>query len=268
MVAMTVWPTDGADGSVANEARWRKMGRLFASNGVASGIANELAPTLAFPTLTIQAGAAWVDGHYAETASAQALTATANGLAVVRFDPAANTAELLWRDGASTPSQNPNGVWELALAKTVGNVLTDLRTFSSPAAPLQTFVIDTVVGIDVPTGTDNDMIPVGTFTMPFTGSFVFQGSAKVANNPAGLVTVNPLEISATSVPPATIRAPATWRTESAPGAGQAIAHLPLVASWDKVAGGTVVTIRARAFVGGNTALQVARVSGIVYATRI
>jgi len=130
MVAMSVWPTDGADGSVANEARWRKMGRVFAPDGVAVGIANEMAPTLALPNLTIAAGAVWVDGHYAEIESAQVLTATANGLAVVRFDPAANTAELVWRDGVSTPNQNPDGVWELPLYKTLGGVGTDLRVFS------------------------------------------------------------------------------------------------------------------------------------------
>jgi hypothetical protein len=123
MVAMSVWPTDGADGSVASEARWRKMGRLWAP----SGIAGNMTPTLAYPNLTIQPGAAWVDGHYAELASSQVLTATTNGLAVVRFDPAANTAELLWRDGVSVPAQSPTGVWELPIAKTVGGVLTDLR---------------------------------------------------------------------------------------------------------------------------------------------
>jgi hypothetical protein len=268
MVAMAVWPTDGADGSVANEARWRKMGRLFAANGVASGIANELAPTLAFPNLTIQAGAAWVDGHYTESASVQTLTATANGMAVVRFDPAANTAELLWRDGASSPSQNPNGVWELPLAKTVGSAITDLRSFSSPGAPLQTFVIDNVVDVIIPTGGDNDMIPVGSFTMPFTGSFVFQGSLKVANSTAGLLSANPIEISATSVPAATTRPPSTWRTEAAPGAGQSIIHIPLIGSWAKVIGGTVCTIRAHATAAGAVGLQVVRASGIVYATRI
>lgn len=123
MVAMSVWPTDGADGSVANEARWRKMARWWTP----SGVVGNLAPTLAFPNLTIQPGAAWVDGHYTELASAQVLNVTANGLAVIRFDPAANSAELLWRDGATTPTQNPEGTWELPIAKTVGSVLTDLR---------------------------------------------------------------------------------------------------------------------------------------------
>lgn len=128
MVAMTVWPTDASDGSVANEARWRKMGRLWRDSGIATGQGGELAPSLAGLNLTVQSGAAWVDGHYTELASTQVLTATANGLAVVRFDPAANTADLLWRDAVSVPTQSPTGTWELPIAKTVSSVMTDLRT--------------------------------------------------------------------------------------------------------------------------------------------
>ncbi len=132
MVAMNVWPTDGADGSVASEARWRKMGRIWAPSAVIAGAGGEMAPSLAMPNLTVQSGAAWVDGHYTELASNQVLTATANGLAVIRFDPAANTAELLWRDGVSTPAQSPTGTWELPIAKTVGSVLTDMRQLYRP----------------------------------------------------------------------------------------------------------------------------------------
>ena len=129
MPAMNVWPTDGADGSVATEARWRQRGRLWAPSGVVGG----LFPTLAFPNLTVTAGAAWVDGHFAELLGNQVLTVTANGLAVVRFDPAANTAELLYRDGVTTPAQDPNGVWELPIAQITGSVLKDVRPISNPA---------------------------------------------------------------------------------------------------------------------------------------
>jgi hypothetical protein len=127
MVAMNVWPTDGADGSVATEARWRKMGRHWAPNGVAPGIGGELAPTLAGTNLTIKNGAAWVDGHFCELAGDQVLTVTANGLAVVRFDPAANTAELVYRDGVTSPAQSLTGVWEMAVAQIVGSALVDRR---------------------------------------------------------------------------------------------------------------------------------------------
>ena len=127
MVAMNVWPTDAADGSVATEARWRKMGRVWAPSGVVAGQGGELAPSLAYPNLTVQAGAVWIDGHYAELTGSQVLTVTANGLVVVRFDPAANTAELLYRDGATTPDQNPTGTCEQPIAGITGSALTDRR---------------------------------------------------------------------------------------------------------------------------------------------
>ena len=126
MVALNVWPTDAADGSVANEARWRKMGRVWASSGVVN-TGGKLAPSLAGTALTVADGAAWVDGHYAELLGSQVLTVTANGIAVVRFDPAANTAELVYRDGVSTPAQSPTGVYELLIAQITGSALVDKR---------------------------------------------------------------------------------------------------------------------------------------------
>lgn len=127
MVAMNVWPTDAADGSVATEARWRKMGRLWAPSGVAAGVGLEMAQTLAFPNLTVRSGACWVDGHFCELTGDQVLAVTANGLVVVRFDPAANTAELLYRDGVTVPAQSPTGTWELPIAQITGSALIDRR---------------------------------------------------------------------------------------------------------------------------------------------
>lgn len=127
MAAMDVWPTDAAEGSVATEARWRQMARHWTPSGVLAEVGGALKPTLTFPNLSIQSGAVWIDGHYAELPGSQVLTATANGIAVVRFDPAANSAELLWRDGVSVPTQSPTGVWEEPIAETVGSVLKDVR---------------------------------------------------------------------------------------------------------------------------------------------
>ena len=124
---MSVWPTDAADGAVSSEARWRKMARYWESTGVAQGQAGEMAPTLAALNVTVQAGACWVDGHYCELAGAQVLAVTANGLVVVRFDPAANTAELLYRDAAVALTQNPAGQYEIAVAKMAAAALTDMR---------------------------------------------------------------------------------------------------------------------------------------------
>lgn len=127
MPLLTVWPTDAADGSVANEARWRKMGRVWAPSGVVAGQGSEMLPTYASGSVTVRAGACWVDGHYCELASTQSVTVTATGIVVVRFDPAANTADLLYRDGVTTPSQSPTGTWELLIASMSGSVMTDRR---------------------------------------------------------------------------------------------------------------------------------------------
>jgi len=128
MVAMNVWPTDAADGSVSSEARWRKMARYWAPTGVLVGQGGDMLPTLAFPNLTVKAGACWVDGHYCELPGDQVLAVTANGLAVVRFDPAANTAQLLYLDGVSVPAQSPTGIYELPIALITGSALVDRRT--------------------------------------------------------------------------------------------------------------------------------------------
>ena len=77
MAELTGWPTDGAEGSVSSEARWRKMARLWAPSGVATG----LVPTLGSGVINVTAGAAWVDGHYAELTSPASESSTANGSA-------------------------------------------------------------------------------------------------------------------------------------------------------------------------------------------
>lgn len=127
MVAMNVWPTDAADGSVATEARWRKMGRAWTPSGVIAGQGLDMLPSLSGTNLTVRSGACWVDGHYCELPGNQVLTATANGLAVVRFDPAANTADLLYRASVSAPAQDPAGTYELPIAKITGSALADWR---------------------------------------------------------------------------------------------------------------------------------------------
>lgn len=167
MVAMNVWPTDAADGSVSSEARWRKMARHWTPSGVLAGVGSEMAPTLAYPNLTVKAGACWVDGHYCELPGDQVLAVTANGLTVVRFDPAANTAELLYRDGATTPAQNPNGTWEQPIAKITGSALTDVRQLVS--ASTSQFVNGTINSANIGVGLElvaaSITLPIGTWIL-------------------------------------------------------------------------------------------------------
>ena len=137
MPDLSVWPTDGGDGSVSSEARWRKMARLWVPSGVATP--TDLAPTLAAgPTVNVTTGACWMDGHYAELTAPASVPASANGLLVVRFTPADNHAELLYRDGASSPTQT-DPTWELPIAQMAAGAMTDRRVKADPGgAPLVT----------------------------------------------------------------------------------------------------------------------------------
>lgn len=137
MPDLAVWPTDGADGSVSSEARWRKMARLWVPSGVAQP--GDLTPTLAAgPTINVTTGACWLDGHYAEMTAPASVPATANGLLVVRFTPADNHAELLYRDGVSSPTQT-DPQWELPISQMTAGAMSDRRVGASPGgAPIVT----------------------------------------------------------------------------------------------------------------------------------
>lgn len=198
MVAMNVWPTDGADGSVASEARWRKMGRIWAPSGVIAGAGGEMAPSLAMPNLTVQSGAAWVDGHYTELASNQVLTATANGLAVIRFDPAANTADLLWRDAISVPAQSPTGTWELPIAKTTGSVLTDLRGLRYSPAPAYERATSQNFGGTI--SSPGQEIQLASFVMPIKGNIIVNGLARMDAASGTLEALTLVDVGPTSSP--------------------------------------------------------------------
>lgn len=183
MVAMNVWPTDAADGSVATESRWRKMARQWIPSGVIAGIGGQLAPTLAYPNLTVQAGAVWIDGHYGDLPGAQVLAVTPNGLAVVRFDPAANTCELLYRDGVVNPSQTVDGTWELAVAQLSGSALIDRRGNVIAPGIAGTLYIGNVPAGNVPAGGQitvaSVVVPAGLYLVNYV---VFMASTAALNN--------------------------------------------------------------------------------------
>lgn len=126
MPDLDVWPTDGSGGAVSTELRWRKMARLWVPSGVTAA-GGGLAPTIAAgPAINVAIGSAWVDGHFAELTAPASIPVTANGLLVLRLTPADNRCELLYRDGASAPTQT-DPTWELALAKMTAGAMTDIR---------------------------------------------------------------------------------------------------------------------------------------------
>jgi len=113
------------------------MARLWGGSGVDQLSGGGLAPSLvAGPTINVTTGGCWIDGHFAELTVAASVPATANGLLVVRFTPADNRAELLWRDAATTLQQT-DPTYEIAIAKMTAGAIADMRCLigaSTPAA--------------------------------------------------------------------------------------------------------------------------------------
>ncbi len=173
MADLSVWPTDGADGAVSSEARWRKMGRLWVPSGVdlaplgVGGGTGALAPTLvAGPAIQVAAGSCWLDGHYAELLAPVTIPASASGLLVVRFTPADNHAELVYRDAATVPTQTL-ATWELPIAQMTAGALTDLRRFSQLGGTTltPTCILRTTGAITHPQGTMTIPYGAGTETV-------------------------------------------------------------------------------------------------------
>jgi hypothetical protein len=183
MPLLTGWPTDAGDGSVSTEARWRAMARLWAPSGVVDGYLDRLDPDYATGTVTVGAGAAWIDGHYAEQLTSSSVAVTSNGLVVIRWTPAANTFELLYRDGATTPTQT-DPTWELPIAQMSGGAMTDLREFVArgtittrmidPEAVTYTKLAGDVVTRFIETGGDvsnADTVLTGSFQQVIQSTF-------------------------------------------------------------------------------------------------
>jgi hypothetical protein len=128
-MAVIGWPTDAGAGQVATEDRWVQMARLWTREGVVDGISGEMAPSFAAGQVTIQAGAAWINGHYAVNDAPVVVPTAANGLVVLRYTLAGNVFAIAFNSGATVPTQTP-AVYEIALADVTGGVMSDRRTMT------------------------------------------------------------------------------------------------------------------------------------------
>ena len=132
-MAVTGWPTDAGVGQVATEARWIQMARLWAPEGVVDGITNKLAPSFAAGQVTVAAGAAWINGHYATNDAPVVVPTAANGLVVLRYTAAGSVFAIVFATGATDPTQTA-AVYEIPIAQVTGGVMTDRRTMIGPAS--------------------------------------------------------------------------------------------------------------------------------------
>lgn len=161
MAELTVYPTEGPGGLVTGEPLWRKMARNWMPTGVVEGLAASIAGT----TVTVQPGAIWIDGHYAELAAAETVdTGGINGLVLVSFDPNTSSAQLSY---AATPVTNRTGIWEEPLAEVIGGVLTDKRIARNPRGDIQARSFEAQLSIaGIQTIPVAGYVPLGSITVP------------------------------------------------------------------------------------------------------
>lgn len=164
----TYWPMDDGPGANSGVVRWRKMARLWAHDGVVRGVGGELGLVnwdQGTQEATVQLGAVWVDGFYAENPHDVRLRVPSNvGLVVARLDPGAQRVSLAWKEGPSHgPTPDPDGLWEVPLWYLWGDWADDRRPFVQPGKGLAElpphvprrghFVTGPVTQVDVGGGT-------------------------------------------------------------------------------------------------------------------
>lgn len=132
------FPFDSGPGAGATQARWRVMSRTLGTSGIIPGYLNSMAPTIAGSVVTINTGAAWIDGFYGEitsTTPAKNVTVTGAGMVVACADPTDHSVKIFFRAGQVTPAQptNGQGIFEIPLAQITGTstfTLTDTRQYA------------------------------------------------------------------------------------------------------------------------------------------
>jgi hypothetical protein len=140
------FPFDPGHGASANSTRWRKMAQLWAPDGVLSNYLNQLNATQAGSQVTVQTGAVFMHGNYAELENPQTFTVGTNGTIVAQANLAlANEfINLTYRDGVVDYGTNPSnnyeqdtGIWEIPIWLISGGSLVDLRNLINPATGLR-----------------------------------------------------------------------------------------------------------------------------------
>jgi hypothetical protein len=156
------YPFDpGMGAGTANAARWRKMANLWAPDGVVSNYpyGNTPATSQLYATAitggatTIQQGAVFIHGYYAEIQTPQPINVGAAGTIVAHCDFNTEKVSLLFTtatDYGSGGFEQDLNIWEIPLWGVSGSTLTDLRNLINPTTGIRWFASSPGV---VPVGT-------------------------------------------------------------------------------------------------------------------
>lgn len=190
------FPFDPGFGASANSSRWRKMAKLWQTDGVLSAwynpsntlvsAPNVLSATIAGSVVTVNPGGLYVHGYYAELQSAKTFTVGANGTIVAQVNMPTNNEfiQIGYRDGVTDYGSNPastyeqdNTIWEMPLWLISSSQLIDLRTWINPGADLVWWNhYDPTMPINSGTTIPNSFL---TARIPYAGWALLHGSALI-----------------------------------------------------------------------------------------
>lgn len=180
------FPFDPGFGQSANSTRWRKMASLWQSDGVVPTGNSLMATGPVGGIVTIQPGAVYIHGLYAELKANQGITITGSGTGTIVAQANLLTnnefIQLIYRDGVvdygTTPAtayEQDGTIWEIPLWMVSGGTLTDLRTFINPGSDLVWWNhSDNAVAIN---SAATQQVPVVTARIPYSGWAWLQGTA-------------------------------------------------------------------------------------------
>lgn len=170
--------TNTNDGTSYTAVQWRAIERKTFGDGVLRGVGAELAVSGSASPLSVQPGAAWLDGVFFESTAVEALTvttpaATTGGRVVVEVDYSQSKARLkvaLSASGVTTPpalTQTSESLYQLSLATfTIAPngaiTLTDARTTNHMGTRVSEAMLDASIAGNGLSGGNGSPLAVNT----------------------------------------------------------------------------------------------------------
>lgn len=145
------FPFDQGKGETANQQNWRSMARLWYPSGIVpyyNGMCACSYATTGGGTVTVQTGALWIDGFYAELLNTKTLNpVSGTGQVVVHMDPSQRTVDVRFVSGQTKPTQVVGGIWEIPLMQLTSGVAKDARQYSAVIGkpPTGTVIAETAI---------------------------------------------------------------------------------------------------------------------------